>query len=419
MSNDHSDAENTPTDDAATFDPLAALEAELAEEPADQPPDSPEPHDRDVKYDVPVHLDDATQRAVDRALASVRKSFSVPRLPLALPPNVFTKFDVATSSLTVPTGHTNLTPRMPPVLTGPAVNFTVPAFTAVTADIRHRISGILPTPSQLLGLPSIEAMVPSIGLAQQSRITHAINSVSFADVAGRIPKLILPAFDQLHGVQTMLQGLGDTISTLLASWGSLSDLGHRLARMGLQAARDARAAVVAGDLEAVEEFAGFWLGLKKITKTVIQAVSAALLDPGWDTEQPEAVLPYIKSSAKREKKNHKLLGETRAGRSQILPLDRELNLGGEVTTSFAEILPGPDVHLRAVYETPLALDFLEHFTEVEVEIIETYVQGGTTWPSAAIECGQAGDFGEKVRRKFAYRKKKMASAIDQTRRRTA
>lgn len=434
MKNDHSDSESTPADGATTFDAPEDLNPDLAEEATDQTSAYPEPNGPDTRYEIPVRLDAATRRALDRAFATVNKrhfvdaalrspgvrnalaSVSVTRLPIELPPSVSTNFKAVERSLTFSPGLKDLTPPLPTAITDLAVP---PALGAVTADVQRRISGAIP-PFPQLAMPSIEAMVPSIGLAQQKRITQAITSMeSFAAYADRIPRLVVPAFDRLDGVQSMIQGLSNTVGKLLADWGSLSSLGHRLASIGLWAARDARAAVVAGDLDAVEAFARGWLGLKKITHAVIMAVSAALLDPGWDTERPDAVLPYIKSGTKREKKNHKLLGEIRAGRSKILPLDRQLQLGNGESTSFAEHLPGPDVQLRAAYENPLACAFLESFSEVEIEIVETYLQGGVTWPSAAIDCGKSGEFGEKVRRKFSYRKRKMTESTTEIRPRTA
>ncbi|MFH5232086.1 hypothetical protein ACHIRB_26460, partial [Antrihabitans sp. NCIMB 15450] len=129
----------------------------------------------------------------------------------------------------------------------------------------------------------VNRLVPAIGLGSQPYIANVLAGMSGQFAANM--RLFTPTAAMLGSTFAHLNSLADTlqgrVGSLIGNWAMLSNLGHRIAEIALSAALKARAAVLRGDNDEVSRFALTWLGIKNVTRLVIEAVKAALLDASW------------------------------------------------------------------------------------------------------------------------------------------
>lgn len=294
-----------------------------------------------------------------------------------------------------------------------------PDFTAAMGSSLPSTSFALPQVPELEALRGItdisarlEAAIPRVGMAQQTLISDVLRQVMPVAKVFDAARLALPPIQTiapgLVHAQNSLTRAAASIAGLLSNWDTLADLGHRLARRALSAARAARAAALRGESESVDRFAMVWLGFKHVSSTLHEAVVTALLEPGWDqVDDDGALVGLLKSSAKRHHRNVRPIGETQLGYRHVAALDRQI---GEDGSSLSDLAAAPDQISSQGYTDPRILELLSHFDPIEVEIIEVYADGGVDWASAAVQCGQSPAVGESVRRRVAYRRGKIRPA---------
>lgn len=182
-----------------------------------------------------------------------------------------------------------------------------------------------------------------------------------------------------------------------------------LARGAYLAALRARAAVLNGDDGPVAWFIEEWL-VMRATPERIEAVSAALLEEGWDAgipEDPTRLLTDLRSRTVRQARVLKPIWETRLNHRTIGTLDRTVTTSDGTTLTAADLVPDPrtteELALGAeCEEQPLRL-VLGRLKPFELQVTNAYARGGElTWAEAARLAGAADPAaaGERVRRKL-------------------
>ncbi|OBC08019.1 hypothetical protein A5788_10560 [Gordonia sp. 852002-50816_SCH5313054-c] len=319
--------------------------------------------------------------AYDDVLRTIRRH-AMPETPKLLPDVVVPKVfpDVVVPKLLPPM------PKMLPDVVLPQV------------DVQKLFNDVSPQ-VHAVGAMKINSLLPKIGLPHQAQVAAVARSVSEM-VSGH---LVIPDLSAGLLGGGVLAGLQESIGSLFRDWHTLAWAGHRLARLALWAARGARNAVLHGDTEAVKAFARDWLEFARLPATMLEAVIAALLEPGWDTT-PMDDDTLIKHLRARSKANHNLWrpsDETQIGGRLVQPFDARVTADGP---SLLDITPAPDTKLAETYTDPWLRDVLSHFTDIEIAIIEVHADGGCTWASAATLCGQPTELGESIRRRLNRRK---------------
>ena len=171
-----------------------------------------------------------------------------------------------------------------------------------------------------------------------------------------------------------------------------------LARSGFMAALRARDAVVHGDTEAVAEFIANWLHLKP-TPERIEAVSAALLEEGWETE-PSNVLKRIPILADRQRRALRPVWETQLAERKIGMLTQPIGPNGLTLGDLAiEEHSAEDIALKGALH-PAIETVMDQLKPDELEVAQVYMLGDVDWLEAAQEAGHPGEFGRRVNRKL-------------------
>lgn len=330
--------------------------------------------------------------AYDDALRAIRRH-TMPETPKLLPPLPKVLPDLVVPKAFPDVVVPKLLPPIPKVLPDVVVPKALPQ-----VDVQKLFNNVSPQ-VHAVGAMKINSLLPKIGLPHQAQVAAVARSVSEM-VSGR---LVIPDLSAAFLGGGVLAGLQESIVSLFRDWHTLAGVGHRLARLALWAARGARNAVLHGDTEAVKAFAREWLEFARLPATMLEAVIAALLEPGWDTT-PMDDDTLIKHLRARSKANHNLWrpsDETQIGGRLVQPFDARVTADGP---SLLDITPAPDTKLAETYTDPRLRDVLSHFSDVEIAIIEVHADGGCSWASAATLCGQPTELGESIRRRLNRRK---------------
>lgn len=319
--------------------------------------------------------------AYDDVLRTIRRH-AMPETPKLLPDVVVPK---VFPDVVVP----KLLPPMPKVF---------PDVVVPGVDVQKLFNDVSPQ-VHAVGAMKINSLLPKIGLPHQAQVAAVARSVSEM-VSGH---LVIPDLSAGLIGGGVLAGMQESIVSLFRDWHTLAGAGHRLARLALWAARGARNAVLSGDTEAVKAFAREWLEFARLPATMLEAVIAALLEPGWDTTpmDDDTLLKHLRA---RSIVNHNLWrpsDETQIGGRFVRPFDARVTADG---LSLLDITPAPDTKLAETYTDPWLRDVLSHFTDIEIAIIEVHADGGCSWASAATLCGQPTEVGESIRRRLNRRK---------------
>jgi hypothetical protein len=222
-----------------------------------------------------------------------------------------------------------------------------------------------------------------------------------------LPAVALPTVD-FSAFETAAR-LTSELNRLVSYWRELSTMATwlgRRARSGYLSAMAARYAAVHGKMEPVAEFIATWLGHKKPTKELVEAVAAALLDADWETS-PDDTLQVIRSRAAHHRRAQRPAWETqlRGRRLALLsePLPGSDAEGAETTV--ADLLTDrstpEQLYLRDAF-SPRVEALLKKLKPEEREVALAYAHGGGFWKDAAAQAGaeDPAKVGERVRKKL-------------------
>ncbi|MFF5037481.1 hypothetical protein, partial [Nocardia salmonicida] len=255
-------------------------------------------------------------------------------------------------------------------------------------------------PAMAMMTTAVQQMVPKIGLASLGHLTRVTDAFTMAlglpDAFGSIR---LPVVRELDRITDSLQA---SVIALLGRWIRLGDLGHFLAKAGYGAALSARDAALQGNREAVGQFARVWLGVRKVTAAVIDAVIGALFDPSWEQGEVELTLDNLNRLRRREtKREASLLGSKAKGGDLRV---RSVDFGeGEFPFAVEPLwAPRPDPNMvRLEGFDPRVERVLAQLSAAEREVALAWAtDSSSTWGEAAVECGHGPEKGESVRRKL-------------------
>ncbi|MGE5286973.1 MAG: hypothetical protein ACM3ML_07180 [Micromonosporaceae bacterium] len=203
-------------------------------------------------------------------------------------------------------------------------------------------------------------------------------------------------------------------SALFGYWRDLASLGAGVLRLAARAAwaaaLRARDAVLRGDQEAVAKFIEDWLKMH-VTELRIEAVSAALLEPGWDagtSDDPFELLNDLRARGKRMARAVKPIWETRLNHHRVLLLGQPINTRAGTPYTIADLVrdtrTAEDIALADAWDDEQRIQrILDPLRPDELAITTIYSgDSGLTWADAARRAGAADPaaMGERVRRKL-------------------
>jgi hypothetical protein len=200
---------------------------------------------------------------------------------------------------------------------------------------------------------------------------------------------------------------------LLRSWREVAESGvgllRRLARAAHRAALGARAAVLNGDDEPVAWFIEAWLGMR-VTSQRIEAVSAALLEEGWDAsipEDPAHLITDLRTRTVRQARVLRPIWETQLNHRTIGRLDHMVMTSDGTPLTVADLVPDPqnteDLVMANECEEQRLGRILSRLKPDELQVTNVYAErSDLTWGEAARLAGAADPaaMGERVRRKL-------------------
>ncbi|MGF0320627.1 hypothetical protein, partial [Nocardia fluminea] len=246
---------------------------------------------------------------------------------------------------------------------------------------------------------AINKLVPSIGLGSLGHVTRVTDAFAKAlGVPGALGDISLPVLREFDRIAESVQG---SIISLLGRWVRLGDLGHFLARVGYRAALSARDAALHDDREAVGQFAQVWLGVKKVTARIIDAVIGALIDPSWEQGEVELTIENLNRLRRREARREAgLIGSKAKGDLRMHSVDVGEGEFPFVVEPLWAPRPDPEMAVLEGFD-PRIERVLAQLTATEREIVNEWAAGSSiTWGEAAIGCGHGPEKGESVRRKL-------------------
>ncbi len=203
------------------------------------------------------------------------------------------------------------------------------------------------------------------------------------------------------------------LADLFRSWRETAETGlgllRGLARAAHRAALRARAAVLNGDDGPVTWFIETWLHMR-VTPERIEAVSAALLDEGWDVgipEDPAYLLTDLRSRTVRQARVLRPIWETQLNYRTIGRLDHTVTTSNGTLLTVADLVPDPqtteDLVLANECEEQRLRRVLTRLKPDELQVTNGYAERSKlTWAEAARLAGAADPaaMGERVRRKL-------------------
>ena len=271
----------------------------------------------------------------------------------------------------------------------------VPAFSAIRADL-----GLQSAISKMIAAPDL-----------------GLFDISTAAVAASHQNLLrnIGSFSANLAVSVNLTGMSAaaSLADLLLRWREVAESGvgvlRGLARAAYQAALHARAAVLRGDDGPVAWFIRTWLDLRVSPKR-IEAVSAALLEEGWDAGIPDDPAYLIADLRKRTARQGRVLRpiwETQLNHRTVGMLDRPVRTSNGMLLTVADLVPGAqpteDLVLVGEWEEQRLRRVLGRLKPDELRVTNVYAQRSElTWAEAARIAGAADPaaVGERIRRKL-------------------
>ena len=198
-----------------------------------------------------------------------------------------------------------------------SVNIGVPAFPAIWADL------------------GLQSAIPKMITAQDLGLSKIINQI------GNLSASLTVSSVNLTGMSA-----AGSLADLLLRWREVAESGvgvlRGLARAGYKAALHARAAALRGDAGPVAWFIRTWLGLR-VSPERIEAVSAALLEEGWDAGIPDDSAYLITDLRKRTVRQGRVLRpiwETQLNHRTVGMLDEPVRTSNGMLLTVADLIPG-------------------------------------------------------------------------------
>jgi hypothetical protein len=204
-----------------------------------------------------------------------------------------------------------------------------------------------------------------------------------------------------------------SLADLFLRWREAAESGmgvlRGLARAAFRAALRARAAVLHGDDGPVAWFIEAWLGLR-VTPERIEAVSAALLEEGWDAgipDDPAYLLTDLRRRTARQARVLRPIWETQLNHRAIGMLDQPVITGNGTLLTVIDLVPGgqttEDLVLAGEWDKQRLRRALDRLKPDELQVTNVYAQRSElTWAEAARIAGapDPAAAGERVRRKL-------------------
>ena len=296
--------------------------------------------------------------------------------------------------------------------------FTVtepPPFPRPAVDLQLGFSRMLAQPAVDLQL-GLSRMLAQPAVDLQLGLSRMLASQDLG-LLGLHRQLTIPAWGIVSGSSALFR-----LTDLLRQWQELALFGtgllRRVAWDAYAAALDARDAVVHGDKARVAVFIGRWLHLKP-TPAMVEAVSMALLEEGWDDtvpDDPDPLLGDLRKRTKRTKRNLRPVWETQISHQRIGllgdPLRTRRGASGAVARPDApktllDVLADPrtpeDLVIARLGHDDRLGPILSMLKADERGVVDAYAGGdGLSWAEAACMAGAAepAAVGERVRRKL-------------------
>jgi hypothetical protein len=249
----------------------------------------------------------------------------------------------------------------------------------------------------------LAAPFAGLATAHNKALLETFSAVSVFNTEGIIRSLSLAPF---HETVSQLSGL-------FRGWREIADFGFGLmrttAQVVLAAALRARHAVVKGETEPVADFIVRWLGLRATTER-IEAVSAALLEEGWDTsvDDPRQLMSDLKRRARRQARTLTPIWETQLNYRPVGLLDQPVVTRTGTLCKTADLVRDPqnveDLAFASTQDHQQrvrhVLDRLNHDEHAVTTLYAQHAQ--LTWAEAARQAGASDPIamGERVRRKL-------------------
>jgi hypothetical protein len=287
----------------------------------------------------------------------------------------------------------------------PKLNIAGHILPAVRADLgfQQAISKMAASPDLRL-LKINQQLVRSAAVAMAAPHHDLLRSIG--NFATSITALSIPA--NFTGM-----GVTASLANLFQRWREAAESGmgvlRGLARAAFKAALRARGAVLHGDDGLVAWFIETWLGLRASPER-IEAVSAALLEEGWDASVPDApdcLLTDLRRRTARQTRVLRPIWETQLNRRAIGMLDQPVITGNGTFLTIADLVPGgqatEDLVLADEWGEQRLCRLLGRLKPDELQVTNIYAQRSElTWADAARIAGAADPaaVGERVRRKL-------------------
>jgi len=200
---------------------------------------------------------------------------------------------------------------------------------------------------------------------------------------------------------------------LLRSWRRIAETGlgvlRGIARAAYLAALHARDGVLNGDDGPVAWFIEEWLSMR-VTPERIEAVSAALLEDGWDVGVPEnhdELLAELRKRSVHQARVLRPIWENQLNYRSIGSLDRTITTSNGTIFSIADLVPDPQtteaLALANQCEEQRLRMVLRQLRPDELLVTNVYAENSDfTWAEAARVAGVPDPvaMGERVRRKL-------------------
>ena len=181
---------------------------------------------------------------------------------------------------------------------------------------------------------------PDLGLSRMSAaaaVAHQNLLRNFGNISAYLAMSV-----NFSGMSAAIGSLAD----LLQRWREVAESGvgvlRGLARKAFKAASRARAGVLRGDDAPVAWFIEAWLGLR-VSPERIEAVSAALLEEGWDAaipDDPTYLVTDLRRRTARQIRALRPIWETQLNYRTVGMLDEPTRTSNGTLLTVADLVPG-------------------------------------------------------------------------------
>ena len=271
----------------------------------------------------------------------------------------------------------------------------VPAFSAIRTDLGLQSAISKMIAAQDLGLSKI--------ISQQAALPK-LSAVTIGNLAASLA---------VSSVNLTGMSAAASLADLLLRWREVAESGvgvlRGLARAAYKAALRARSAVLRGDDDPVAWFISTWLGLR-VSPERIEAVSAALLEEGWDAgirDDPAYLITDLRKRTVRQGRVLRPIWETQLNYRTVGMLDEPVRTSNGALLTVADLVPGAkpaeDLVLAGEWEEQRLRHVLGRLKPDELRVTNVYAQRSElSWAEAARIAGAADPAaaGERIRRKL-------------------